>query len=179
VILYRVFPWDSNAADREAGGALFSPENRFGRFDNPELYRGLYCATTPAAAVGERLGFLAQWGSTSFREGSFELALATIETGNISISDLGHVNALAALKVERISEVATRDRRTTQLLAERIFRHEDAQGISWWSMYFADWMNVMLWDTNSIRVREEPELLSTASRHVIDAATALPRVIVA
>jgi hypothetical protein len=178
VILYRVFPLDPSAADHEAGGALFAPENRYGRFDNPELYRGLYCTTTPAAAVGERLGFLAQWRSTSFHEGSVELALATIETGNVSITDLGDVNTLATLKVKRIAEVATRDRLVTQRLAERIFRQEDAQGISWWSIYFADWTNVMLWDTTNLRVRSNPEFLSPAHPHVIEAASTLPRAIV-
>ncbi len=178
MILYRVFPWDPGAADDQPGGALFTPPSAYGRFDNPDLYRGLYCARTPAAAVGERFGFLTQWRAATFRQHGSRLALATIETDDVPLSDLNLVDTLMSLRVRRVTEVATRDRSLTQPLAARIFKSGKVGGLAWWSVYFAGWQNVMLWDHTHVRLQTPPELLSTAHPAVIDAATTLPRMLI-
>lgn len=55
-MLYRVFP-SSRVSPLEPGGALFVPRGwqDGGRHDNPDHYGALYLATTPVAAVAERL----------------------------------------------------------------------------------------------------------------------------
>jgi hypothetical protein len=174
--LYRIFPWNPDAAENEIGGALFAPKSASGRFDNPDLYQGLYCATSPEAAVGERFGFLARWRPSSFIEGTRRLSLATIDAPDeLKLADLASLEVLEAFGVTRVTEVATRSRDATKRLAQRIFESGQYDGLTWWSVYLADWTNVLIWNRADLRLATTPEHLTVTHPAVTTAAALLPR----
>ncbi len=94
------------------------------------------------------------------------------------VADLDVVDMLALHGIERVTEVATSDRFVTQPIAARIFSVSIYAGLAWWSVYRADWSNVMLWAHAGITLVSNPEPLSIDHRAVIEAAIRLPRPIV-
>lgn len=151
--LYRAFPRVKGARRDRPGGALFVPPVQgAGRIDNPEHYAVLYAAADPAAAVGEAFGDLRTWvaamlDAKPYLPGSF-MALATIEVPN-KLLDLDDPHELAARDL-RPSRVVTRDRRTTQGWALRVWREGRRNGVRWWSMRDADWVTAGIWNLASI-----------------------------
>ena len=174
--LYRVFPWIRGAAAREPGGALFLPASSQGRFDNPKLYRGFYCSQSPEGAIGERFAQHLWWAPGQFRSGGRELALATFSLPDERpLADFDRVDTLVAEQVLRVTQVSTRRRTETQALAARVFGRGTYSGLSWWSVYYADWSNVMPWSLDDLAIVGDPVPLSIGHRAVIEAATLLPR----
>ena len=176
--LYRVFPWDPSAASDQPGGALFIPGSSFGRWDNPKLFRGLYCAASPEGAIGERFGSLAVWRPATFRSPTAAYAMATFESHDLALADLGHVPTLTKLGVQRVVNVVTQDRTVSQPLAAAVYHLGTVHGINWWSAYFADWVNALVWDTSRLALIGEPEPLSVTHPAVVAAADKLPRSVV-
>jgi len=176
--LYRVFPWNPSAAVDTPGGALFIPSSKTGRWDNPELCGGLYCAASPEGAVGERFAQQAVWRPRLFQNPVVTHALATFESQSLTLADFGHVPTLSKLGVTRVIDVVTRDRAVTQPLAARAYRLGGLHGLSWWSSYVADWTNILIWDTTLLALVGEPEPLSVAHPAVVRAADTLPRSVI-
>jgi hypothetical protein len=147
--LWRAFPWDPGAAP----GQPFSPEycppqHGYNRFDLPRSERGvLYLAGSPAHAVGELV--------QSYRN-------QKLDEHDLFI--LGHRLALVEVTLdaapgERIADlcdpaelvrigtgpdqVAARERRTTQGIAEQLFG-DGWVGLRWWSAFFGEWHGTVL-----------------------------------
>ncbi|MEO6990334.1 MAG: RES family NAD+ phosphorylase [Candidatus Baltobacteraceae bacterium] len=177
--LYRVFPWNRAAAEDRPGGALYAPASTSGRIDNPTLYQVLYLSSHPEGAVAESLGRLRIWRDESFLRTGVRLALAVVEVEeSTQIVDLTRVEVLVALGVVLATEVISRDRASTQSLARRVFERGRSEGMSWWSYYNPDWLNVGLWSLSSVHLIGTPELLATEHPAVVAAAESLPRQIV-
>ena len=178
--LFRVFPFDSNAAPDERGGVLYVPGSTGGRIANPDLYRELYISLEPEAAIAEALGRLPTWHPSDFvRVGGNQLVLATYELPDeVPIIDLDSLEALAALGIERPSRIATRDRKITQSWARMIFEVGKYVGARWWSFYNPDWTSVGLWNVLRLRVIGIPEALSAEHPLVQKTAREIVRQIV-
>jgi hypothetical protein len=161
VNLFRVFPFDSNAAPNEKGGVLYPPGSTAGRIANPDLYRELYFSLQPEAAIAESLGRLPTWHPDDFsRANGHPLALATYELpDDAPIIDLNSVKVLATFGIERPSEIVTRNRKVSQKWARTIFEAGRYIGARWWSFYSPDWTSVGLWNTVGLRLIGTPEPL--------------------
>lgn len=178
MIRYRVFPFDSGAAPTDRGGALFVPApSGFGRIDNPDLYDVLYLSADPQAAVAEAFGRLAVWRSETFVHGScLPYAIARYEVpDDLRVFDLNDVEALKSIGVTRPTDVVTRDRAKTQAWARVVFVGGRHAGVGWWSYYEPDWPVVGLWDRRSVQLAEPPQIITSASVVVQEAAAAIVR----
>lgn len=125
--LWRAFPWDPRAAPGQPFSPDYSPpQPGYNRFDLPRSERGvLYLAGSPDHAVGELV--------QSYRNQTLEeddlfimgkrLALmeVTLESPlDARIADLCDPEVLARMDTGP-DEVAARERRTTQKIAEQLF----------------------------------------------------------
>ncbi len=70
MIFYRVFPYDPMARNDEAGHPLFVPTSRYGRVDNPDRYRTLYCSSHAMGAVAEAFGLFSEWSADMLTHGN-------------------------------------------------------------------------------------------------------------
>jgi RES domain-containing protein len=179
-VLYRVLPRRENVDDLEEGGPLFVARSHqgTGRHDNPSAFGALYATTIPESAIAEMLrGFIGRIVTTAHfrRPDGRRYALAAIdESGLDPVVDLDDPNELVRLRL-RPSQVATRERSSTQRIALRIFE-EGAAGLSWWSAIEASWPNVTLFAERSVDrlvVTGEPEVLSVDHASVVAAAAVL------
>jgi RES domain-containing protein len=153
VILWRALPLDPEAERDEPGGALWFPREfqGTGRHDNPNRYGCLYVATTPVAAIAERLAPFRGTGDLTdgmLMRGGRRLVLAVLlwlgDTAALVDLDDPAVLGDAGL---RPSQVATRDRTTTQAQALRLHdERPEAAGMRWWSTLEASWINATLFD---------------------------------
>jgi hypothetical protein len=147
--LWRAFPWDPRAAPGQPFSPDYSPpQHGYNRFDLPRSERGvLYLAGSRAHAVGELV--------QSYRNQTLDqddlfimgnrLALAevTLESPIDSrIVDLCDPEVLARIETGP-DEVAARERRATQLIAEQLFADGWA-GLRWWSAFFGEWHGTVL-----------------------------------
>lgn len=180
--LYRVFPHDPSAVPSAPGGALYvPPSSGLGRIDNPEEYDAFYLAGIEEAAVAESFGNLAVWRDESFVEAgrNVRYALAAYDLSKEArLFDFNDVEALQSLGVRRPTQVITRDRRSTQELALRIYRRRRFAGVTWWSYYNPDWPICGLWNVAQLRLLGEPMALSATAPAVQRAAAAIVRQIV-
>ena len=142
--LYRVFPW----APRRFVRPLDVPRERQGanRHDNPDRYTALYLAREPESAIAEAIqGFRGRTiTDVDFqRVDGRRLALASLDdTAVPPLIDLDDPAILVAHDW-RPSQVATRQRATTQAIARALY-DGGAAGCSWWSALEASWTNVTL-----------------------------------
>lgn len=175
--LFRVFPYDKNAAPNEKGGALYVPGSTAGRIANPDLYRELYLSLEPESAIAEAFGRLPVWHRTDYvRANGTPLALGTYELGDDApIFDLDSVEALASLGIKRPSEVVVRNRKITQRWARRLFERGTHVGARWWSYYDPAWTAVALWDIAGVGPVGMPELLNAEHPSVKKTAQAIAR----
>ncbi len=174
--LYRVFPYNANAAVDQPGGALFLPVGGFGRFDNATLYRAFYSSLEPEGAIIERFGDFDTWHPNNFfariaaADEPLPLSIATYEA-DITIVNLARVEQLRELGVERVTEIVTRNRTSTQDLAARAFETlSDRAGLAWWSFHVPEWTNVMLWRSDGLQLLEAPQPLGVKHPLVIETA---------
>lgn len=142
--LYRVFPW----APRRLPRPLDVPRQRQGanRHDNPDRYTALYLSRDPEGAIAEAIqGFRGRTLTDADLErvDGRRLALAALDDAGLpELVDLDDPAVLVA-HGWRPSQVATRQRATTQAIAARLF-DDGAVGCSWWSALEASWTNVTL-----------------------------------
>ena len=146
--------------------------------DNADLYRVLYVADRSAGAIAEAFGSFEMWTSAMFGElpaiPSSVRALATYDLADsAAILNLDDAQALIEWGL-RPSEVVTRERRTTQAWARRIFNSGRFSGVRWWSFYNPDWASLGLWDYSRLTVRSV-ERLSPESPQVEEARVYLMR----
>lgn len=177
-MLYRVFPWRDEGAERDPGGPLFvaRTEQGSGRHDNPGSYGALYLSRTAVSSVAEVLRtFRRQRVETGdFVHEDATLALASFDPPELALTDLDDPAQLERRRL-RPSSVATGDRRVTRPLAAALFA-EGHDGFEWWSTIEASWINVTLFAERSIDrlvVKGQPEALTTDHPAVIGAAEVL------
>ncbi|MDX6515511.1 MAG: hypothetical protein QOH73_1177 [Gaiellaceae bacterium] len=149
--LFRCFGWLPNADSTEPGGALYLPRDHqgAGRHDNPELYGALYLSESPVGAVAEQLARfrgIRELEERHLRRFGRPLALASFALDEAALVDLDDPKVLQRRRL-RPSEVATRERSTTQRQAAAIFGLPDEPaGLRWWSTLESSWLNATLFD---------------------------------
>jgi hypothetical protein len=178
--LWRVFPWDTDAAVGTRGHPLWIPRGLqgAGRHDNPELYGAMYLSEHAAAGVAETIAHLRGQvlDDADLERGGLRLALVGLDAsveGRLWNLDDPHVLAECRL---RPSLVATRTRQTTRLWAADLFRTRPRRdGIRWWSTLEATWIHVTLFDRALPRIAAAgpPEPLRVAHAAVREATGAL------
>ena len=183
VPLWRVFPWDPDAAEGERFSAAFVPggQGRY-RFDLPGNARGvLYLAETEEHAVAETIQAyrnspqpltdddLSAWGH--------RYALVSVSLARDlwpRIEDLCEPEALTGLGITA-DRPAYRDRRVTQQIAATLHERQRA-GLRWWSAFRGEWHTLVLFRD---RIPEDavtygtPRRLDVASPAVVEAARML------
>jgi hypothetical protein len=145
--LYRVFPWDAEAAPGEPFSPEFIPaqqgSGRFDLADEPVLYLG-ETAEHPVAEVLQ-----------AFRGRAFQPGMLRRFGHPLALVEIGLPDAVAAQLINlddpaqltrfglRPSDVASDDRRRTTAIASMV--HESgATGLRWWSRLSGDWHAVVL-----------------------------------
>ncbi len=148
-----------------------------GRHDDPARYGAFYAARSAEAAVAESI---AAFRGRDIDEDDLELAdgsrLALATYDDTAVGPLTDLDEPAVLLAEgwRPSGVASRDRRTTQAMAARVFA-AGASGISWWSTIDSAWTNVTLFaertiELGALTIVGEPEPLSLRHPALVAAA---------
>lgn len=141
--LWRVFPWDRDAAEGAPFSPSFVPEpTGRGRFDlPPRLSPVLYLAESPEHAVAE---FLHPWRGRSIDDRHLIRAgrrLAAVEVrwhaSAADVVDLCDRAVLTRLAVPP-DRIASRHRVVTQPIAQRVWE-DGAAGLRWWSRFWGDW----------------------------------------
>lgn len=151
--LYRVFPW----AARRFVRPLDVPREQQGanRHDNPDRYTALYLSREPISAVAEAIQAFRGRTLTDRdleRSEGRRLALAALDDTEVaSLVDLDDPMILSA-HGWRPSQVATRQRATTQAIARALY-DGGAAGCSWWSALEAEWTNVTLFGRRAGHLR--------------------------
>jgi hypothetical protein len=158
VILYRCFAWNERTVADESDGALWFPRvyQGDGRHDNPDAFGCLYLADRATSCVVEQLARFRGQRLTAalLRRRGLPLALAEITLADDAL--LLDLDEPVVLRRERLrpSQVATRDRATTQPQARRLHdEHPTAAGLRWWSIYEAQWVNVTLFERAAPQLR--------------------------
>lgn len=181
--LYRVFPYNPNAKNSEAGHPLFIPASRStGRINNPDIYQSSYWSAQPECAVAEVFGTSFQWSETTFMglpqiKNSYQ-AIATIEiSDSVQIFEMDDARNLVKLKVKP-SRVVTRNNAVTQAWAKQIFEQHKYIGVSWWSIWWPEWQSLGLWSVKQVKV-VDVEALNVEHQAVIGAAETLGKRVLA
>ncbi|MDQ4006041.1 MAG: RES domain-containing protein [Actinomycetota bacterium] len=175
-MLYRLFPATPGASPTEPGGALYVPrlDQGRGRHDNPDVFGAMYFSRELVSPIAEYLKDLLgqRLDPSHLRSEGFPRAIAAVNesdvTGIVDLDDPANLEARAL----RPSIVATRDRRTTQSIATRVWE-EGASGLEWWSTIEASWINVTLFAERTVDrlvVVDEPEVLTSDHPAVVQAA---------
>jgi hypothetical protein len=183
VPLWRVFPWDLNAAEGERFSAAFVPggqgRNRFDLRGNP---RGvIYLAETEEHAVAE---MIQAYRNSSQPLTSDDLTVWSHRYALVSVSlaadlwprieDLCEPAALTGLGITA-DRPAYRDRRLTQHVASTLHDRQHV-GLRWWSAFWGEWHTTVLFRD---RMPEgaitygTPVHLDVASPAVVEAARLL------
>lgn len=184
MILWRVLPWQPRAKPSEPGGALWFPRELQGRgrHDNPDLYGCMYVSESPISPIAESLAPFRGTGELQdaqlLRAGRrLALVQLTLDDALPRLIDLDDPQTLLGARL-RPSEVASRDRASTQLQASQLYETRgDALGLRWWSTLESQMINLTLFDraakslsfehakplaTDDIDVRAAAELLGLA-----------------
>jgi hypothetical protein len=162
VLVYRVLPHREDATEGNPGHPLYvHPEQGYGRWDNAELYRVLYVATTATGAVGEAFAHLSHWSQAmllSATAGSRRrLATYQFDEQAHRLLDLDDARTLLDRGL-RPTDIVKRNRVRTQQIARDIFGESAWAGLSWWSMHRAEWTLHALWNFDDIEVQGVAEL---------------------
>lgn len=184
--VFRVLPFDPDAAEDEPGGVFFHPSGGKNRADSPALsYSCLYVGDSAAGAIAEAFGRFDMWdralieaqpASLLLPNSSF--ALATYELSeNVRVCDLNSAERLLEYGL-RPSDVVTRDRVVSQAWAANIQQSGIYAGVSWWSYYNPAWRSMALWDLSGLALGEEPRALTIQDPDVQQAASMIARRIV-
>jgi hypothetical protein len=175
VQLYRVFPHVPRARPGRPGHGLYvHPDQGGGRWDNPELYRAGYFATSPEGAIGESFARVPQWRvrmlpSPAVRDATLALGSYRLDEEAHPLLDLDDARNLLDRGL-RPSRVVWRNRPATQGLAASVFGEGRWSGLSWWSMHRPQWTPVCLWALDALRLENveplagHPALVEAADR---------------
>lgn len=183
VRLWRVFPWDPDAAEGAPFSAAHIPGGQGGaRFDLPGSPRGvIYLAESEEHAVAELIqGFrnssaplteadLTRWGH--------RLALVSAELDAATwprVADLCDPDTLRELGIGA-DHPPLRDRLRTQQIAVALHGRGHA-GLRWWSAFWGEWHTVVLFRERLAATSlayGQPTPLSLDSRAVVEAARLL------
>lgn len=154
-LYYRVHLWEPGAKPGAPYSAEFIPPQGYGRWDNPDLYRLRYLATSPEGAIAETFGSHATWTPAMLHaelKPDRTRALTVFEAAeNPKLAELADPQTLLQYGV-RVTDVVRRELRVTQLLAARLYDSGDYEGISWWSFYHPSISLVALFQPDSLRV---------------------------
>ena len=176
--LWRVFPWDPDAADGDPFSAAFVPPGPGqGRFDLQGGGVG-YFAESEAHAVAEQIQFLrntegdltlddlTRWGRR------LAIASATLDPAVWTrIPDLCDPATLS-LHDLRPDQIAYRSRRETQRIAQDLHAGGEV-GLRWWSAFWGEWHGVVLFHDRlpaSALTYDEPTRLDLETPAVREAA---------
>lgn len=168
MLLYRVFPHLASAGVGDPGHPSFvHPDQGAGRWDNPDLYRALYVATTAEAAIGETFAHLGYWRRAmldfpSIPDSQRDLVVYELDEENEPVLDLDDPKALVT-RALRPSEVVVRNRPHTQQIARLVFEERRWSGLSWWSMHRPQWALRAMFGTDAVRVVEVEPLVGHAA----------------
>lgn len=174
--LFRLLPWNPDAAADQPGGVFYAPRSTANRVSNADLYRELYLAGVPEAAIAEALGDLVVWRAETFVRPIGRLALAAYDLNDGAvIFDLDNLDALRELGIGKPSRVVTPNRRTTQAWARSVYERHSYVGVSWWSRYSADWNVYALWNVDALRIDASPTVVHIDSEVVVRAARAIAK----
>jgi RES domain-containing protein len=163
VLVYRVFPHREDAAPAEPGHPLYiHPDQGLGRWDNPDLYRMLYVASSATAAIGESFAHLSHWSEAmlpfpTITGSRRRLASYQLEEQAHPLLDLDDARAVLDRGL-RPTDVVKRNRNRTQRIARDIFGESAWAGLSWWSMHRPEWVLHALWDFDHIELEAVDEL---------------------
>lgn len=181
--LWRVFPWDPDAAEGERFSAAFVPggQGRY-RFDLPGNALGvLYLAGSEEHAVAEMIqpyrnsilpltnDDLTLWGH--------RLALVPVTVAAEiwpGVEDLCEPASLRRIDITA-DHPALRDRRRTQQIAVALHARGHA-GLRWWSAFWGEWHSVVLFRDRlpaDAVTYGQPVPLDVTARSVVDAARLL------
>jgi len=177
VNLYRTFPWDKSAGERDPGGVLYVPRDKQGpgRHDLPHLDGVLYCSLTPQSAVAE---FIQGYRGKRLRKihlqrpDNLVIALGQIALKETSLLlNLDDPEVLLKHKL-RPSGILTHDRSITRALAERLY-NAGATGLLWPSALEASWLNASIFVDRSRNLLSAGKItpLQLTSTELIQAAT--------
>lgn len=162
--VFRVFPYDANAAPNEPGGVSYMPPQGAGRIDNPQFYDAFYVSDAAAGACAEAFNYGAyrQYWSQAMLRGLPGLpdsrpALASFDLRDRPICDLDEPRELIAQSL-RPSSVVTRDYALSQVWALRLFEARRWSGVKWWSYHDPRWGSIGFWDETVIRSHAVEEL---------------------
>jgi hypothetical protein len=139
----------------------------------------LYVSDSSDGAVGERFGNIAVWSDELFIGPpvltNSRMALAIYDLADdSSILNLDDAAALLRLGL-RPSDVVTRDHKSSQAWALRIYEEEKWIGVRWWSRWEPSWGSYALWDLTPLRLHD---VMTLSREHlaVANAAKTLNRV---
>jgi hypothetical protein len=155
VELYRVFPYVADARPGESGHPLYvHPPHGNGRWDNPELYRAMYLASSPAGAIGETFAHLSRWTPAMLPDplilGAVRaLGVYRLNEETTPLLDLDDAAELSRRGL-RPTDVVKRNRPRRQDIAKVIFSEERWAGLTWWSMHRPQWTLHAIWDLRSV-----------------------------
>lgn len=163
MLLYRVFPYRPGARTGDPGHPLYvHPDQGFGRWDNPDLYRAFYVAASPSGAIGETFAHLSTWSRAMLAFPAIDGAIRMLGLYSFAeelhpLLDFDSPRALLD-RALRPTEIIIRNRPRTQHVAREAFNEHAWGGLSWWSMHRPQWTLHLLWDVEGIAVEGVEEL---------------------
>ncbi len=176
--LFRVIPYDELAAPHDRGGVLFIPGSTDGRVANPDLYRELYLAAQPEAAIAETFGRLAIWKPIDFIHATgrpYRLVTYSFPPDTLVLS-LDNTSTLLDLGIIAPTDIVTRNRATSRAWARTVYLRGTYDGVSWWSFYNPDWTSLALSSLAHLAPSPTtPEVLTTTHPLVENAAKIIVR----
>lgn len=167
-MLYRVFPHVPSAGVDQPGHPTYVHHDQgSGRWDNPDLYRALYVATTAEGAIGEAFAHLSRWRSSmldfpSVAGSRRDLVTYELDEESEPILDLDDPRSLLDRAI-RPSEVVFRNRPHTQQIARDVFGEGKWSGLGWWSMHRPQWALRVLFGAGAVQMAEVESLSGHAA----------------
>jgi RES domain-containing protein len=159
VLIYRVFPYLPGASSRTPGHPLYvHADQGRGRWDNADLYRTLYVATSPSGAIGETFAHLSTWSRRmlpfpAIAGAHRALGVYSIDEESHPILDFDDPRELLDRGL-RPTDIVVRNRPRTQQMAREAFVERRWSGVSWWSMHRPQWTLLALWTHDTVVVEE-------------------------
>lgn len=163
MLVYRVFPHRPDAGTDEPGHPLYvHADQGHGRWDNPDLYRAWYCASSASGAIGETFAHLSTWSHAMLPfpliDGSRRrLGVYSLNEEMHPLLDLDDARALLDRSL-RPTDIVKRIRPRTQSIARSAFGEGRWRGISWWSLHRPQWILHALWSFADVALEEVEDL---------------------
>lgn len=152
-----MLPHRPGAGTEEPGHPLYiHPDQGFGRWDNPDLYRALYVAASASGAIGETFAHLSTWSRAmlpfpAIDESERVLGVYSLDEEVHPMLNLDDPRSLLDRGL-RPTDVVIRNRPRTQQIARQVFAEQSWSGLSWWSMHRPQWTLQVLWRLDDINL---------------------------